>query len=139
MGLFLALMLAGSIYLVLLGFWNLGLPFSLFFLIGGLLMFSLFLRWSIWTFALLSILDLSPFVIVKNAWFMTLGVWGRGAAVSWLTVSLVVACAFLLPFSIPAILLIMFSFLSFTTCFLLNKPIDDKIIRPFNDQNMEET
>jgi len=139
MGLFFFIILSGSLYLVFFGLWNLGLMFSLLFLIGGALMSFLFLKWGIWTFALLSILDLKPIVVVKNAWFMALGVRGIGTAVTWMTLLLIGLVVLLFPFGVPVMLLLLFSFLSYTTCFLLNKPIEEKIVRPFNDQSTEET
>lgn len=125
-------------YLLSLGMGNLNSLFGMLFFAFGLLILVFSLSRAIYAFLMRAMFSLRNRDILKNANAMAAVRGGRGLiAVCIVLVSFFLAFLFF-PYSLIVVLLCGFSLTNYTLCFVLNGPIEDKIISPWERMQTKE-
>lgn len=130
--------LAGSYVLLSFGLGNTGsLPGMMLLALGIFLLWYAFSRGS-YAFLMRAMLPLSNADVLKNARILSVIPGGRGWVGPVMGVAGILLTYAFFPFSLLVLVTCGLGFYRFTLCFLLNKPIQERILTPWEAQNPKE-
>ncbi len=138
MGLFCGAGYFASYYLLSLGLSNAESIFGIVFSAIGLCVLLYFIVRASWSFVLLAMLDLSFGDIMKNSAAMMALEWKSDLLMIVSALIFALVSVMLFPFSILPLLLLLFSLLHFTLCYIINEPVQSRIVRPYEEKKSKE-
>lgn len=125
-------------YLLSLGISNDLSLYGMIFFAVGLFILSLTLLRACWTFVLLAMQKLPNKSLLGNARVLMARERGRSALIFAGVAAFIAFSLLLFPLSIPVLLLILFSLLQYSICFLVNTAVQTQIFDPYEKQLQEE-
>lgn len=125
-------------FLISLAMGNMNSIYGPFFLAFGLLVIVFSLARAIYAFLMRAMFSLRNRDILKNANVMAAVRGGRSLIAAGILLLGYVLAYMFFPYSFIVVLLCGFSLTHYTICFILNGPIEDKIISPWERTQMEE-
>lgn len=128
----------GGSCLIRLGMTNAQSVYALLFSALGIAAILLLALLGSWTFALVAMLPLPCRDLLKDAGILLALEWKRDLLM--LGVLLLAACVALLlfPLSLIPLVLILISFVQYTLCFIINTPVQERIIAPYEAKRKTE-
>lgn len=130
--------LAAAYYLLSLGASNAGSVYGMLFAASGLFFAALFLLWGAWTFVLAAMLDAGNRVALRNARVLLCSEWRRDLGILCTLLSAGAPALLLFPFSLIGIALLLPTLVQYIVCFLINTPVQARILDPFAQSEKRE-